>query len=69
MLKKVSVSQTYNSITSEYLTKKIKEDPLAVVINAGTPGIVFNRKLREELGSQFIDVGIAEEQAVTMTRD
>ena len=66
-IKKGIVSQTYNSITSEYLTKKINEDPLAVVINAGTPGIVFNRKLREELGSQFIDVGIAEEQAVTMT--
>ena len=66
-IKKGTVSQTYNGITSEYLTKKINEDPLAVVINAGTPGIVFNRKLREELGSQFIDVGIAEEQAVTMT--
>ena len=66
-IKKGTVSQTYNSITSEYLTKKINEDPLAVVINAGTPGIVFNRKLREQLGSQFVDVGIAEEQAVTMT--
>ena len=66
-IKKGTVSQTYNSITSEYLTKKINEDPLAVVINAGTPGIVFNKKLREQLGSQFVDVGIAEEQAVTMT--
>ena len=66
-IKKGAVSETYNSITSEYLTKKINEDPLAVVINAGTPGIVFNRKLREQLGSQFVDVGIAEEQAVTMT--
>ena len=66
-IKKGAVTSTYNGITSEYLTKKINEDPLAVVINAGTPGIVFNRKLREELGSQFIDVGIAEEQAATMT--
>ena len=66
-IKKGTVSQTYNGITSEYLTRKLNEDPLAVVINAGTPGIVFNRKLREELGSQFIDVGIAEEQAATMT--
>lgn len=66
-IKKGTVSQTYNGITSEYLTKKINEDPLAVVINAGTPGIVFNKKLREQLGSQFVDVGIAEEQAVTMT--
>lgn len=66
-IKKGTVSQTYNSITSEYLTKKINEDPLAVVINAGTPGIVFNRKLRKQLGSQFVDVGIAEEQAVAMT--
>ena len=66
-IKKGAVTSTYNGITSEYLTKKLKEDPLAVVINAGTPGIVFNRKLREQIGSQFIDVGIAEEQAVTMT--
>lgn len=66
-IKKGDVTSTYNGITSEYLTKKLKEDPLAVVINAGTPGIVFNRKLREQIGSQFIDVGIAEEQAVTMT--
>ena len=66
-IRKGAVTSTYNGITSEYLTKKLKEDPLAVVINAGTPGIVFNRKLREELGSQFIDVGIAEEQAATMT--
>ena len=66
-IKKGDVTSTYNGITSEYLTKKVKEDPLAVVINAGTPGIVFNRKLREQIGSQFIDVGIAEEQAVTMT--
>ena len=66
-IKKSTVSQTYNSITTEYLTKKLNKDPLAVVINAGTPGIVFNRKLREQLGSQFVDVGIAEEQAVTMT--
>ena len=66
-IKKGAVTSTYNGITSEYLTKKLKEDPLAAVINAGTPGIVFNRKLREQLGSQFVDVGIAEEQAVTMT--
>ena len=66
-IKKGAVTSTYNGITSEYLTKKLKEDPLAVVINAGTPGIVFNRKLREQLGSQFVDVGIAEEQAATMT--
>ena len=66
-IKKGDVTSTYNGITSEYLTKKLKEDPLAVVINAGTPGIVFNRKLREQIGSQFIDVGIAEQQAVTMT--
>ena len=66
-IKKGDVTSTYNGITSEYLTKKLKEDPLAVVINAGTPGIVFNRKLREQIGSQFIDVGIAEKQAVTMT--
>ena len=66
-IKKGAVTSTYNGITSEYLTKKLEEDPLAVVVNAGTPRIVFNRELREKFRSQFVDVGIAEEQAVTMT--
>ena len=40
---------------------------MAVVVNAGTPRIVFDRKLREKFRSQFVDVGIAEQQAATMT--
>ena len=60
-------SQTYNGITSQYLAKKLEEDPLAVVVNAGTPRIVFDRELREKFRSQFVDVGIAEQQAATMT--
>ncbi|MGX7112304.1 1-deoxy-D-xylulose-5-phosphate synthase [Gemella cuniculi] len=58
---------TYNSVTSKYLANKIKKDPLTVVVNAGTPMIVFDRQQRKEVGEQFIDVGIAEEQAATMT--
>ena len=42
-------SQTYNGITSQYLAKKLEEDPLAVVVNAGTPRIVFDRELREKI--------------------
>ena len=60
-------SQTYNGITSQYLAKKLEEDPLAVVVNAGTPRIVFEREIREKFRNQFVDVGIAEQQAATMT--
>jgi len=60
-------SQTYNGITSQYLVKKLEEDPLAVVVNAGTPRIVFDREIREKFRNQFVDVSIAEQQAATMT--
>ena len=37
-------SQTYNGITSQYLAKKLEEDPLAVVVNAGTTKNSFRKK-------------------------
>ena len=57
----------YTDITKEYLIKKMKEDKTVVTITSGTPGAVgFNKKDRDEVGSQFIDVGIAEETAVAI---
>lgn len=58
---------TYNTVTTEFMMKKIKNDKTVVVVNAGTPSTIFNPKQREIVGSQFVDVGIAEEQAATMT--
>lgn len=60
-------SEDYTDVTKEYLIKKMKEDKTVITITSGTPGAVgFNKKDRDEVGSQFIDVGIAEETAVAI---
>ena len=60
-------SEDYTDVTKEYLIKKMKEDKTVVTITSGTPGAVgFNKKDRDEVGSQFIAVGIAEETAVAI---
>ena len=60
-------SEDYTDVTKEYLIKKMKEDKTVVTITSGTPGAVgFYKKDRDEVGSQFIDVGIAEETAVAI---
>lgn len=59
--------EDYQSITAEHLLKKMKDDPKVVAITAGTPAVMgFNKARREQAGRQFVDVGIAEEQAVAM---
>ena len=63
----VDDSEDYTDITKEYLIKKMKEDKTVVTITAGTPGSFgFSKKERDELGSQFVDVGIAEQTAVAI---
>ncbi len=57
--------ETYTSLTREFIRNKIKSDKRAIVVNAGTPGVFgFDKEYREDLGSQYTDVGIAEEHAV-----
>ena len=57
--------ENYTSLTVDYLTRKVEQDSDVIVINAGTPGVFgFNSKIREKLGKQYTDVGIAEEHAV-----
>lgn len=54
-----------NTITADFLMKKIKEDPSVIAVNAATPGAMgLTQEWREEAGKQFVDVGIAEEHAV-----
>ncbi|TCP93419.1 1-deoxy-D-xylulose-5-phosphate synthase [Cricetibacter osteomyelitidis] len=61
------LAESYTGITADYLMQTIKADPSVVVINAGTPGgFGFNPAWRAEAGSQYVDVGIAEEHAVAM---
>ena len=54
-----------NAITADFLMKKIEEDPSVIAVNAATPGAMgLTQEWREKAGSQFVDVGIAEEHAV-----
>lgn len=58
--------RTYADITGEALSAAIERDPQVVGITAATPYIMgFTPELRAAAGKQFVDVGIAEEHAVT----
>lgn len=58
--------RTYADITGEALSADIELDPQVVGITAATPYIMgFTPELRAAAGKQFVDVGIAEEHAVT----
>lgn len=58
--------RTYADITGEALSTAIERDPQVVGITAATPYIMgFTPELRAAAGKQFVDVGIAEEHAVT----
>lgn len=57
----------YSSVTCEYLLDKMKKDPKVVAITAGTPTVMgFTKEKRDLAGSQFVDVGIAEETAAAL---
>lgn len=57
----------YSDIAADHLIYKMKKDPLLHVVTAGVAGgLGFNKYLREQAGSQFIDVGIAEAHATAL---
>ena len=58
---------TYNSVTADLIMDKMKKDSTVIAINAGTPMLLFNQEQRQKAGNQFVDVGIAEQEAATMT--
>ncbi|MCM1036654.1 MAG: 1-deoxy-D-xylulose-5-phosphate synthase [Bacteroides sp.] len=58
----------YTDIFAEHMIERMAADPAMVTITAGTPGAIgFTPARRERAGRQFVDVGIAEEQAVSMS--
>ena len=58
--------ESYEEITAQYLMDKMKKDPKVLGITSATPTVMgFTADRRKEAGSQFIDVGIAEEHAMT----
>lgn len=65
--KQPSGAEDYGSLTAEHLLSMMKADPTVVGITAGTPTVFgFTKERRDRAGRQFLDMGIAEEQAVAM---
>ena len=59
--------EDYSSVTASYLLNKMKADKTVAAITSATPTVLgFTKDKRDEAGSQFIDVGIAEETAVAL---
>lgn len=57
----------YGDITAEHLLEMMKHDRSVVAITAGTPGVIgFDPERRQLAGEQFVDVGIAEQEAVAL---
>ncbi len=64
----IPTKPSYNTITRDYLLDKIKQDPSVIVLTSATPSLFqFFEKERREAGSQYFDVGIAEQTGVAMS--
>lgn len=62
-----NTDENYNSITTDFILNKAKDDKTVIAITPATPGAYgFTHEFRNKLGEnkQYIDVGIAEEHAV-----
>lgn len=60
-------SESYESLTKDYLLQKVSEGSPIVAINAATPGVFgWNKEFRTKMGKHYVDTGIAEQQAVAM---
>ena len=57
--------EDYGTMTCDFLMKKMNCDPTVTTIVAAVPTTIgFTEDKRKEAGSQFVDVGIAEEHAI-----
>lgn len=57
----------YSSLTAQHLLGMMHDNPNIVAITAGTPTVMgFGPDERRAAGRQFVDVGIAEEQAAAL---
>lgn len=60
-------SENYGAIVREYLLDKMRKNPDVVTVVASTPLCIgFNAENRKKAGKQFIDVGIAEQNALSV---
>lgn len=59
--------ESYSSIFAEKMLDKIEKDKSVVVVTAAIPGVAgLSQEVRGKMGRNYVDVGIAEEQAVAM---
>ena len=60
-------SESYASIAKQAILEKAKKDKKVIVVTPNMPGSLgLNIEERKSLGEQFLDVGIAEEEAVAV---
>lgn len=58
----------FPALIGQYLAEKAKNDPkLVAVVSAVPGGAGFTPEIRKQMGRQYIDVGIAEEEAVALS--
>ena len=58
----------YGTMTADFLLKKMKADPKVVAVTAAVPAVFgFTAEKREEAGSQFVAVALAEEHAIALS--
>lgn len=61
-------SEDYADIFARHMLDRMHDNDRLVVLTAGTPGSIgFSLERRKAAGRRFVDVGIAEQQAVGMT--
>ena len=59
-------AEDYGDLTAKFLLDKMKKDNTVVAVTPAMPMTIgFGIERRQEAGEQFVDVGIAEEHAVT----
>ena len=60
-------TNSYESIVAKQLIDTLEQNKATCIVTAATPGgFCLTKDIREKLGTQYIDVGIAEEHATTL---
>lgn len=59
--------EDYGTLTADFLLEKMKKDKSIVAVTPAMPTTIgFTQEKRKQAGNQFIDCGIAEEQAIAL---